>query len=156
MLINDLLTTWDHTTQVLVHAVGDDSVHPRRDAFSRLMEALFIGALFLVALASNDRYRSTPAREVQPLCALQQPTSGRPPHLLLTCALGMTTVALAENLFVLFVGLELAGFSSYILVAFNKESKFGSEGGMKYFMVGSLPPALASTACLCCTSGPAR
>jgi NADH-quinone oxidoreductase subunit N len=49
----------------------------------------------------------------------------------------MSTVALAENLFVLFVGLELAGFSSYILVAFNKESKFGSEGGMKYFMVGS-------------------
>ena len=49
----------------------------------------------------------------------------------------MSVVALAENLFVLFVGLELASFSTYILVAFNKESKAGSESGMKYFIVGS-------------------
>ncbi len=140
LLINDLLTTWDHTTQeVLVHAVGDDSVRIlAATPFSRLMEALFIGALFLVALASNDRYRTTPAREVRSLSALYNNRRQADLHiLLLTCALGMTTVALAENLFVLFVGLELAGFSSYILVAFNKESKFGSEGGMKYFMVGS-------------------
>ena len=140
LLINDLLTTWDHTThEVLVHAVGDDSVRIlAATPFSRLMEALFIGALFLVALASNDRYRSTPAKDVRNLSALYNNRRQADLHiLLLTCALGMTTVALAENLFVLFVGLELAGFSSYILVAFNKESKFGSEGGMKYFMVGS-------------------
>ena len=50
----------------------------------------------------------------------------------------MSVVALAQDLFVLFIGLELASFSTYVLVAFMKESKAGSEAGMKYFIVGSV------------------
>ncbi|MDA8843856.1 NADH-quinone oxidoreductase subunit N, partial [Euryarchaeota archaeon] len=58
--------------------------------------------------------------------------------LMVTCALGMSVVALAQDLFVLFIGLELASFSTYVLVAFLKESKVGVESGMKYFIVGSV------------------
>ena len=58
--------------------------------------------------------------------------------MMLTCGLGMSVVALAQDLFVLFIGLELASFSTYVLVAFMKESKAGSEAGMKYFIVGSV------------------
>jgi NADH-quinone oxidoreductase subunit N len=38
----------------------------------------------------------------------------------------------------LFIGLELASFSTYVLVAFMKETKEGTEAGMKYFIVGSV------------------
>ena len=57
---------------------------------------------------------------------------------MLTCGLGMSVVALAQDLFVLFIGLELASFSTYVLVAFYKETKAGTEAGMKYFIVGSV------------------
>jgi NADH-quinone oxidoreductase subunit N len=58
--------------------------------------------------------------------------------LMLTTALGMCMVALAQDLFVLFVGLELASLATYVLVAFHKESKAGAEAGVKYFIVGSV------------------
>tara|TARA_B100000767_G_C19720225_1_gene516899 strand:- start:375 stop:1568 length:1194 start_codon:yes stop_codon:yes gene_type:complete len=47
-------------------------------------------------------------------------------------------VALSQDLFVLFVGLELASLATYILVAFHKETKAGAESGVKYFIVGSV------------------
>ena len=56
--------------------------------------------------------------------------------LLITTGLGMAVVALAQDLFMLFIGLELASFSTYVLVAFMKESKVGTEAGMKYFIAG--------------------
>ena len=54
----------------------------------------------------------------------------------------MSTVALSTNLFVLFVGLELASMASYVLISFNKESKVGPEAGLKYFIVGSVASAI--------------
>ena len=61
---------------------------------------------------------------------------------MLTSALGMSVVALAQDMFVLFIGLELASFSTYVLVAFHKETRAGSEGGAKYFIVGSVASAV--------------
>ena len=49
---------------------------------------------------------------------------------------------MATNLFMLFVCLELASLSSYVLVAFHKEADVGGEAGMKYFMVGSVVSAI--------------
>ena len=57
-------------------------------------------------------------------------------------ALGMSTVALSANLFMLFVGLELASMASYVLIAFNKETQTGPEAGVKYFIVGSVASAI--------------
>ena len=62
--------------------------------------------------------------------------------LLLTTGLGMSLMAMATNLFMLFVCLELASLSSYVLVAFHKEADVGGEAGMKYFMVGSVVSAI--------------
>jgi NADH-quinone oxidoreductase subunit N len=49
---------------------------------------------------------------------------------------------MANHLFMLFVCIELASLSSYILVAFHKESAAGGEAGMKYFIVGSVASAI--------------
>jgi NADH-quinone oxidoreductase subunit N len=62
--------------------------------------------------------------------------------LLLTTGLGMSLMAMANNLFMLFVCLELASLSSYVLVAFHKEADVGGEAGMKYFIVGSVVSAV--------------
>ena len=45
---------------------------------------------------------------------------------------------ISQDLFVLFVGLELASLATYVLVGFHKESKAGAESGVKYFIVGSV------------------
>jgi len=42
----------------------------------------------------------------------------------------------------LFVCLELASLSSYVLVGFHKETKAGGEAGTKYFIVGSVASAI--------------
>ncbi|MGY8691775.1 MAG: NADH-quinone oxidoreductase subunit N [Candidatus Poseidoniales archaeon] len=62
--------------------------------------------------------------------------------LLLMAGLGMCLVAKSTHLFMLFVCLELASLSSYVLVAFNKESAIGGEAGTKYFIVGSVASAI--------------
>ncbi|MAH98694.1 MAG: hypothetical protein CMA12_05035 [Euryarchaeota archaeon] len=61
--------------------------------------------------------------------------------LLLTLGLGMSLMAKSTHLFMLFVCLELASLSSYVLVGFHKETGAGGEAGMKYFIVGSVASA---------------
>ena len=53
----------------------------------------------------------------------------------------MTLMVKSTHLFMLFVCLELASLSSYVLVGFHKESEFGGEAGTKYFIVGSVASA---------------
>ena len=62
--------------------------------------------------------------------------------LLLTLGLGMSLMAKSTHLFMLFVCLELASLSSYVLVGFHKETKAGGEAGTKYFIVGSVASAI--------------
>ena len=62
--------------------------------------------------------------------------------ILIMVGLGMSLMSMATHLFMLFVCIELASLSSYILVAFHKESKIGGEAGMKYFIVGSVASAV--------------
>ena len=68
-------------------------------------------------------------------------------------ALGMSTVALSTNLFMLFVGLELASMASYVLISFNKETEIGPEAGVKYFIVGSVASAVGLYGLSMLTSG---
>ena len=53
----------------------------------------------------------------------------------------MSLMAKSTHLFMLFVCLELASLSSYVLVGFHKESDVGGEAGTKYFIVGSVASA---------------
>lgn len=132
------IRVFTESAPVLVHATGDASVKIlSANPFSNLMEFFFFVALTLVILASINRLdvKNPKDRSISALYNNRRQADFY--ILIITCALGMSFVALAENLFVLFIGLELASFSTYILVAFNKESKAGSESGMKYFIVGS-------------------
>ncbi len=134
--------------------IPDDGLMLRVDGFSRLLEVLFFGALMLAATAAWYRLPATP-RNLIHADELREPHESRRIQMLLDnrrqvdfhllvlmTAFGMAFVALAADLFLLFVGLELAALSSYVLVSFLKENKSATEGGVKYFIVGSVSSAV--------------
>lgn len=110
--------------------------------FSRIFEGIFFAALLLAALASLDRLPTGSMKSDDIDVLFNNRRQADFYILMLTSALGMSVVALAQDLFVLFIGLELASFSTYVLVAFHKETRAGSEGGAKYFIVGSVASAV--------------
>jgi len=52
--------------------------------------------------------------------------------------LGVMLLISANNLVMIYLGLELISLSSYALVAFDRDSRIGSEAAMKYFVLGSM------------------
>lgn len=62
--------------------------------------------------------------------------------LILLAITGMTVVAEASDLIALFVGLEIAGISSFALSGFRKSEKRSAEAATKYFIVGGFSSAL--------------
>ncbi len=119
--------------------ISDGIVILQIDSFSRFFEILFLIAVLLATMASLDRI---PAHTFEGKKNLDELYDNRRQAdfyiLMLTTAIGMCTVALAQDLFVLFVGLELASLATYVLVGFHKESKSGAESGVKYFITGSV------------------
>ena len=122
--------------------------------FSRLFSLIFIAALLLATIATTHRL---PARvnvkppndsdseniSIKKIDALIDTRRQVDFHIILIMVgLGMSLMSMATHLFMLFVCIELASLSSYILVAFHKESKIGGEAGMKYFIVGSVASAV--------------
>ena len=77
------------------------------------------------------------------------------PATVLFTAFGMTTVAAANNLLILFLGLEAMTFGFYILVAFDLKRDVSGEVGLKYLLTGSLSAAFMTfgMALLYCASG---
>jgi NADH-quinone oxidoreductase subunit N len=63
--------------------------------------------------------------------------------LLLFATIGMLLMVGTENLLVIFLGLELASLSLYVLTAFNKENPASAEAGLKYFLFGGVAAAFA-------------
>ena len=61
--------------------------------------------------------------------------------LLLMATSGMMFLAGAEDLIVLFLGLEVMSVPVYVLAAFNRKSALSAEAGLKYFLVGALASA---------------
>ena len=62
--------------------------------------------------------------------------------LVVLAALGMSLMAVANNLAAVFVSLELASLPSYALVASLKRNKGSVEAGLKYFLIGALSSAI--------------
>lgn len=52
--------------------------------------------------------------------------------------LGMMVIVSANSFLTLYLGLELLALSLYALVAFDRNSRIGSEAAMKYFVLGAL------------------
>ena len=126
------------TTVQVVDADNNVTNLLKVDEFSRTFELIFYGALALASVASINRLPAT-SRDDRTNAGLYNNRRQVDFYILLiTCGLGMSIVALAQDLFLLFIGLELASFSTYVLVSFMKETKEGTEAGMKYFIVGSV------------------
>jgi NADH-quinone oxidoreductase subunit N len=62
--------------------------------------------------------------------------------LTLFALLGVMLLISANSLITVYLGLELTSLSSYALVAFNRDSRSGSESAMKYFVLGSMASGL--------------
>lgn len=62
--------------------------------------------------------------------------------LALLALLGMMVMISANNLLVMYVGLELLSLCLYALVAFQRESATATEAAMKYFILGALASGL--------------
>ncbi len=58
--------------------------------------------------------------------------------LLLGSALGMSLMVSTLNLLMIIIAIELASLPSYAIVAFDKRSRPGAEGSMKYVIFGSI------------------
>ena len=100
------------------------------DMFSAVMMFLFLGVTFFVVLispASNEVSNH----------------AGEYYALLLVATAGMLFVAAADNLLVIFVGVECVSITSYALVALKKNDPRSSEAGVKYLIIGGLSSALA-------------
>jgi NADH-quinone oxidoreductase subunit N len=61
--------------------------------------------------------------------------------LLLMATAGMMFLAGAEDLIVLFLGLEVMSVPVYVLAGFNRRSVVSAEAGLKYFLVGAFASA---------------
>jgi NADH-quinone oxidoreductase subunit N len=61
--------------------------------------------------------------------------------LVLFAASGMMFMAGAEDLIVLFLGLEVMSISVYVLAGFNRASVFSAEAALKYFLIGAFASA---------------
>ncbi len=62
--------------------------------------------------------------------------------LTLFALLGVMLLISANSMITVYLGLELTSLSSYALVAFNRDSRRGSESAMKYFVLGSMASGL--------------
>lgn len=64
------------------------------------------------------------------------------PILIVLATVGMLMMISANDLIVLYMGLELQSLSLYVLAAFNRDSLRSSESGLKYFVLGALSSGL--------------
>ena len=60
------------------------------------------------------------------------------PILILLAVTGMMVMVSANDLIVLYMGLELQSLALYVVAAFNRDSPRSTEAGLKYFVLGAL------------------
>jgi NADH-quinone oxidoreductase subunit N len=99
------------------------------DSFAQFFNIIFLTVALLVCIASLEYYGKNPSQDEYYF-------------LVLIATAGMMFVAIANDLIVLFIGFELASLSTYALAGFDKHSKLGAEGALKYFIFGGLSSAI--------------
>ena len=99
------------------------------DRFSVLATITVAAALALVALVTHDH--------------LQREGSEGPElyAMFVTAAMGANIMVSANDLIVLFLGLETLSLSLYVLAASNRRREQSQEAGLKYFILGGLASA---------------
>ncbi len=99
-------------------------------SFGLVFQALFLSASFLVGLASMSR----PSRE-----------EGAPIFfgLLALATVGMLVVALASDLIVLLLAIEVTSIATYLLVGYTRRGVRPMEAAMKFYIIGAVSSTLA-------------
>lgn len=99
------------------------------DGMSLVFTFIFGSVTALVALASSDYIEDLPYKAEYYM-------------LVLLAATGMSLMASANSLAVVFVALELASLPSYALVAYLKTNRGSVEAALKYFLIGALSSSI--------------
>lgn len=98
----------------------------RSDAFTQYVKILLLlGALFTLLLSGKWLGREETKKFEYPV-------------LLLLAVLGVMLLVSANDLISLYMALELASLSMYVMAAFDRDNVKASEAGLKYFILGSL------------------
>ena len=99
------------------------------DKFATLFDLMFSIGAMLTLLVNSDYFKS------------RNYFSGEYFALLLFSVFGMMLLAHADELITIFIALEIASLSVYVLVGFHKSKKISSEAMMKYMVLGSMSGA---------------
>ena len=99
------------------------------DTFAMWSTIVICGAVVLVSMLTDEYIRDTP-NDGPEIYAL-----------LLTAAAGGIVMASANDLIVLFLGLETLSLAFYVLAASNRRSDASAESGLKYFILGGFASA---------------
>jgi NADH-quinone oxidoreductase subunit N len=97
------------------------------DRFAIFFKLLFIGAVGMVALMSDDFLVSDPRYSTWEFYSL-----------IAFALCGMLFMASGISLVTIYIGLELMSLSSYILAGYFKEERKSTEAAMKYFVLGAV------------------
>jgi len=99
------------------------------DTVALFFTAIFASVTALVVVAAHDYFadHDSPAAFYS---------------LTLFAATGMSLLAAANSLAVVFIALEMVSLPSYVLVAYLKHDRGSVEAGLKYFLVGALSSAI--------------
>jgi NADH-quinone oxidoreductase subunit N len=99
------------------------------DTFGTFFRVLVIGVGILTVLSSSEYLR----RENAP--------GGEFYALLLFSVMGQCVMVTANELIMIFIGLEISSISSYILAGYLRDDKRNNESALKYFLLGSFATA---------------
>ncbi|HZU78903.1 MAG TPA: NADH-quinone oxidoreductase subunit N, partial [Acidimicrobiales bacterium] len=122
------LTQWVDVRNHEAHVAIDGAVV--QDGFSALVAVLVSCAAFLAALVGDTWLRREDVRgpEFQVL--------------MLVSASGAVIMGSANDLIVVFLGLEILSIALYVLAAFNSRRQASGEAGIKYFVLGGFSSAV--------------
>jgi NADH-quinone oxidoreductase subunit N len=96
------------------------------DPFSRYLKLLILGASAVSLVIALEFLRNEKLDKYEY------------PVLVLLAVLGMLIMVSANDLLVLYIGLELMSLSLYVLAAFARDNARATEAGLKYFVLGAL------------------
>ncbi len=99
----------------------------RQDLVTLVFRVIFLIALLITALLSLD---------------LEDVQSGEYYGLLISATVGFCFMAASADLIMLYIALETASISLYVLAAFTKKVFRSNEAGMKYFIYGAFASAV--------------
>ena len=99
----------------------------RSDLITLVFRVIFLSALMIVSLITLDTKR------------LQR---GEFFALLIAATIGFSLMGASADLIMLYIALETASISSYILAGFRTEDDLSTEAGIKYFVYGAFATAL--------------